>query len=520
MKNRLFVYMLIQLLFISCYEDESNMDIEGLNPIVIENVDFETTNKYALYMGDTLKIEPLVYCEGVPDAKMSFEWKLFGGSIVPTSIDSTMYLCAPIFLPPAAAPYTLRFIIKDETTGIKRVETCEVTVLSPFGEGIIVADTKDGINSDLSLVMAREFSDQIPSDNSIMKIFRDVWSSTNSTPLPGLVLDAVTSTYGSNRSLTVLTTTNLLRADHNDFIDIPGEADANMFSVVPPHIGNGYSNGIFTKISSTKDEIMCANGKITNRSTQNSNRKHSYTVYPAGVSDYNVTMMHTKEYYPTYAYDAMGKRMLIFGSWSSFIPEEQGSGSKFDVCDLSDYEPIFIGEVSQGIALLTKKISTGAYKGLVMNLHSQNSPNFAKSVFDFSSATEINQAKYFELNGSEDVLYYATDDKLYTTPTLNTNSKVQWTVEPGDKITGIKIYDWWGGERRHQEFDGTKHTEHFRPSKNKMIMIMTYNEATQKGKITCVPITTFGIGGLEQNKEFHVLLYNFNRILGIYKQEQ
>ena len=72
MKNWLFIELLLLVFCTSCFEDESNLDIRALNPIVIENID--ESARYSLYMGDTLKIEPLVYCEGIPDAELSFEW--------------------------------------------------------------------------------------------------------------------------------------------------------------------------------------------------------------------------------------------------------------------------------------------------------------------------------------------------------------------------------------------------------------------------------------------------------------
>lgn len=43
------------------------------------------------------------------------------------------------------------------------------------------------------------------------------------------------------------------------------------------------------------------------------------------------------------------------------------------------------------------------------------------------------------LNIIEDVVYYATETTLYTTPTVNINAQPQWTVGQGEKITGIKF---------------------------------------------------------------------------------
>lgn len=507
-----------------CFEDESNLDIKQLNPIRIENIDLNQKG-FSLYMGDTLKIEPLVFCEGIPDAKLSFEWELSGGTIPPRIIDSTMYLSAEIMAPPYSTNggYFLRYTITDETTGISRIETFNVEVLSRYGEGILIADTKDGLNSDISLVMSREVTSGIDKSNAKVNIFRNLWSQGNGAPLSGIILDAVTSVYGSNRSLTVLTDKHIQRADNIDFINIPDEMDELLFgNVVPPHIGHGYKDGVFVVNTIWKDEVLAVNGKVTTRGVQNNGRLFGYTLYPSGVTDYYVNLMYAPDRYPTYAYDRLGKRMLFFGAGKHWAPQEQGSGSQFNVCDLSAYEPFYLAETSAGVTLLAKEIGTGAYKGLVMNKLNDNGANYAKTMFDFSSAAEIDKAKYFELNQKEDVVYYATDTKVYATPTANIDARVQWEVpvNSGDKITGIKIYKWGGGQRRHSVDNNGEVGEVFWNSQNGMIMISTYNEVTKEGKVTLVPIVTFGIGGLEQNREFQVVLSGFGKILGIYKQHK
>ena len=507
----------------SCFEDESNTNIKELNPIRIENIDIRN-NYFSLFMGDTLKIEPLVFCEGIPDNELSYEWQLSGGTIAPMVIDSTMYLCAEITVPPysTGGGYFLKFTITDKTTGISRIESFHVEVLSPYGEGILIADTKDeGAHSDLSLVMSREVSSSITSANSKISIFRNLWSKNNGAPLSGRVLDAITSIYGTNRSLTVVTTEHIQRADNIDFIDIPGESDEQLFTIVPPHIGHGYSSGFFGKYTSTGAEVLCADGLLTARGVQHNNRVFGYTLYPSGMSKYNVTLMYAPQSKPVYTYDALSKQILFYdynGYWRAL---EQNSSSLFDVRNLQDYEPFYLAEMSAGITLLTKQISTGEYKALVM-VKGSNTTNYAKSVYDFSAATNIDKAKYFELNQLEDVVYYATDEEVYVTPMASMYAQVQWKVPAGsgDKITGIKIYKWSGGQCRYLKVQDGESREIFTSSRNRMLMITTYNEVTKEGKVTLVPIVTLGIGGLEQNRDFHVILSGFGKILGVYKQNK
>lgn len=78
-----------------------------------------------------MRVEPLIYCEGVPDTQLSFEWVLMKhGTIVPQLLDTTMYFCAQITTPPdnisvASDGY-------GQTTGIYRIETYSVFVNPTF----------------------------------------------------------------------------------------------------------------------------------------------------------------------------------------------------------------------------------------------------------------------------------------------------------------------------------------------------------------------------------------------------
>ena len=523
MKKWLFTLLALPFMFTSCIDDESNEELRTLNPIQIENI--RIPDSFSIFMGDTLKIQPLIYCEGVPDAKLSFEWRLSGGTIAPRVIDSTMYCEAKLVIPPFANPYTLRLTVTDETTGISRIETFNVRVLSSFGEGLIVADTKDDKESDLTLVMSKQFSSEISGNDDKMKIVRNLWSESNGQKLDGKVLDLITSSYGTNRSMTVVTDKHLYRADYYDYFNIPEEFDGGMFIVVPPHVGHGYKNAFFQYYNSTGEEFLSLDGLVTRRSMQQNNRKHSYTQYPRGVTDYNVTFMCSPKYNDVYAFDALGERIIFFNFQNASLPQNQSSTGEFDIRDLKDFEALYMGEINQGVALLTKQKSTGQYKALVMQrrgLWDPQPPTYAKAVFDFSDATEIESAKFFELNKREDVVYYATDTKLYATPLSVIDAKVQWEADTstGEKITGLKLYKWSGGTCDYEEV-GAEEDEDSKKSvssSDRLMMITTYSELTKEGRVYCVPIVTYGLGGLEQNKNYHVVLNGFNKILGVYKQ--
>ena len=110
MKKLFYILILFPLLLASCFEDDSNTDIRDINPIVI---DLSGGNQLRVKQMDTLKVDPLVYCNGVPDSRLAFEWKLMNyGVTVPRVIDTNMYCCAQI-TEPAASNYTLRLTVTD-----------------------------------------------------------------------------------------------------------------------------------------------------------------------------------------------------------------------------------------------------------------------------------------------------------------------------------------------------------------------------------------------------------------------
>lgn len=530
MKKYFYVCMLFfSFCCMSCFEDDSSLEIRELNPIRIENI--ALNGSYSVYMGDTLEIEPLVFCEGIPDADLSFEWQLSGGTIVPTILDSTMYMSAQIIAPPANQPYLLKFTVTDNTTGIVRMEKFNVTVRNTYAKGLIVADTKDGINSDLSLIQSREFDSDIPQNNSEKKIFRHLWSQNNGSSLEGTVLDCATYYYGTSRYLMVMTTKHIYSSDFIDYINIPERQDENIFALPLEHIDGDYSHGGFCEEPTRSIQLLNADGLLTARSMAEGFTKYNYTVYPSGIPNYDITLMHSTDWTPVFCYDAYGEQLLFFNSDRELCKavEQVNADELFDINDLSDYEPFLMDEMPSGVVILAKQKSTGAFVGLLMNGngdegygYDETSRDFAKDMFDFSSATDIDQAKFFDVHSLEDVIYYASETALYAVPTASMIATEQWKVPvgSGEKITGIRVYDFeTGGSIMYGGVDDRGNpVNRFQPSSCGMVMIFTYNEATQEGKITCVPITSRGRGGLEQDRAYHVTFPGFDKIIDVYCQ--
>lgn len=527
MKRLLYILVVFQLLCAACFEDNSNLDIQKVNPIVIK--DFGG-NQLSVKQLDTLKVEPLIYCEGLPDSELSFEWKLMNyGTSVPRVLDTTMYCCAQI-TEKVGNGYSLRLTVTDRKTGIFRIVTYVVNITSNFSAGLLIADTRDGgVTSDLTLVKCRELTYNYNMTNEARDVVRNMWAAVNGAPLDGKILDAhLANGFSKNRSIAVVTTKGLFQADYLDYIhEWTGD---ELFYIKPPFTVNEIHSGGVSCRFRDRWEAMMVNGYMVGRNLQ-SDGKFGYVIYPNGVKDYNLSMMYLptnkSKTYPVYAYDALGKRMLFFNGVGWRAKDEQTG--PFNVNDLSGYEPLFLGESSAGMNLLVKNRTTNALQVLNMKLteavNVSEETKFAKAVYDLSGALNIGQAQYYAMSRLEgNVLCYATETEVYAGSMENNMgyAGLQWTAEPGETITGIQFYtydlsatsDQAGGSHYYGGVDGKDVSQ---LSVDRLLLIATQNAAGE-GKVTAVPMVDQHTGRLEQNKKYHLIFDGFGKILGFYKQ--
>ena len=505
----------LSVLSVSCFDDDSNTDIRELNPIVI---DLDNTDLYVNQM-DTLRVEPLIYCEGVPDTQLSFEWVLMKhGTIVPQLLDTTMYFCAQITTPPDN--YQLRLTVTDKTTGIYRIETYSVFVNPTFADGLLIADTKDdGVTSDINLVMCRELSANFHMYNEERKIFRGIWEMVNHTPLEGNVLSVnLSSLYNENKCATIVTSKNAYRADYTDYKYLA--MGSSLFYVPPLFLEEGIHSAMATFRSNAGMENLAVNGLVYGRTVGGS---YGTELYPTGVDEYNITMMMMPTTLwtmaPSYAYDALGKRMLFFTQEAAYKPAEFQYGGGFNAGDLSDYEALFLGESSEGILLLADNLKTGTKEALVMNeinqFQIQNASNIAQKKVPVSNdAPHIEQARFWASSKRGTALYYATETEVYAGSISDMGrATLQWKVNEraGETITGLQVYNWQGGYFYSDETDDFVSSDY-------RLLLITVQTANGEGKVTAVPIKNVHTGVLEQSEKRHIVLDGFGKILGIYKQ--
>ena len=194
------ILLLAALLLNSCFADKSSLDTNKVDEIVIE----------APSMSSILRVEYLEEVTYSPTVTMagnaalndvSYKWQinLQPGNSDLVVIGNEKTLKTTIKSQILSAPYTLVFTARDEKHGVEYQKSWPLYVSSSFREGIIIADTKDGINSDLSLVMDNDIT---TSYTRGVNIKYDIWKTTSGSSFPALIKNV---SYSLHKPTSILT---------------------------------------------------------------------------------------------------------------------------------------------------------------------------------------------------------------------------------------------------------------------------------------------------------------------------
>ena len=138
------------------------------------------------------------------------------------------------------------------------------------------------------------------------------------------------------------------------------------------------------------------------------------------------------------------------------------------------------------------------------------------SLHDLSGNPEIGQSKFYATSTGEEVLFYATDTKIYASILLvggATNVNLRYTVPAEEKITGMQMHIRNGSTYIPSLIDPSDYSlKSSVLSANRLLLISTYNESTKEGKIVAIPLQTVGVGGLATDPAYFRTYGGFNKI--------
>lgn len=533
MKSKfLILIVLLACSLTGCFKDESNTSVEMINPIVIDMGGASTS--VSTYLLDTLEIKPVVYKIGTDDARLKYKWEISGNDLYPTVIDTKMSLKALVTVPPSANPYTVTLTVTDEDTGLQSFQLYSVSVLSNMGMGLLVADSRDGANTDLNLVMAKEFSQSyITFDEKDTKVLYQIYSQVNGAPMEGLVTHMVSTGHYTTptRTFTAVTPNHAYRMDPYDYELVL--KDNGLFFVSVPEFNPSYVG----YDDSAAYDIMVIGGKIYPRWGRWGNVMYKPDLELTDRSHYNVRIGTSSIAGYTYTaltfYDEDNNRFIrCDGAYTELqLMDQPIEPGPFDFTNVGDLTAVYMGmgnmvfmsEVDSPADFNTTyavmKSRTGSDHWLLTYLTGDsydNVPRYrATGKYKLSDFPGFPKVVSYECSPIENVLFYATEDKIYSLLLSGNNpqSMERYTVEPGEKITSIMLWRMTGQGAIRFKDSTTEEGYYEGRSGNRMMIVATYNEATGEGKITAIPLINVGSGTLETDKAFHKVYDGFGRIV-------
>ena len=155
-------YLLLLVLgygLVSCYDDKSTYDTKEI-PNVELDLNGVSETQYVAYLGK-LHIDIPVKKNGTPDhPDLEYKWEieLSSSAGLREVLSNERVLDTIASMPIQASGYTLTLEVTDKVSTLKYYSVFSLVVESQFGEGIIVAHSRDGETSDLSLIMDKDIS--------------------------------------------------------------------------------------------------------------------------------------------------------------------------------------------------------------------------------------------------------------------------------------------------------------------------------------------------------------------------
>lgn len=504
--------VMIVLAFTSCRHDYSTLDT-----VKIPGVVFDTTGNSALsvYQFEHLVVKPVLSIAGLQESDLSYQWRinLLPGDTLFQTLSETKDLDAEIrFKPNATGKYhQLLYAVTDKKTGLKYIMTWPVTVKNNIGEGLVIAETSDNLNTDLSHLMCPEVTTAFAGQS----VKHHVYSAINGNLLPGLVKQIrFANVYGVNALFTI-TNESVTRINTLDYTY------------------NGKNNDLFFGASATyrpqalgavyQGEVYIGSGKLT-ATYLGANRKwgspfdFTFTV-PDQVAINGNSNNATASYQPPVVinfYDEVNGFFVYLPTITSFGDNKMHaypavSGKPFNPGSLPGKQNLAAGiSVDKGFLHLLKDKTSGKIELYVFSGGVDNYPNLElpdpKALYDLSAAPGISSATKFVFLDDQKVMYYATNNKIYAVLYSTTTPVVEerYTAVAGEEITTLQIY----------QQSGYPLASPYIATNNKQLIMSTYGA---EGKLYLLPIKNLGLGNIDlaSSKSFG----GFGRITAIAPQK-
>lgn len=452
----------------SCYDDKGNYDYIELDKVAINMQDTIYVTQFRI-----LELDADILFEGASEGDYIFSWRLW-----PNGVDGVNHKKEignerklSYSVEEIAGSYTLALTITNKATEVNVYKTALLLVQSTITEGLMVLHEKDG-KSDFDLVMSPYFSQRVLQDETIHNVYETV----NREPLEGrgVAIDAFFS-IGRYQDIMVLTDKGGARLSA---ITMEKSYDiATLFPQMEDWKPENYlywnyywSPGRFgydALISSGRFYIYSCIGKDFTSYTE--------PILKDGLT-YKASPYAPKwfAYYQGILYDELAGRFLGIEK-NTYILKELAAPTAVQVFDWNNMHAT-LHYMDTGY----KKHEFGLFEDwdshelVLYEFNFDTKPNIAVAKYPASNCLHLGNAKFYAVGDLGPLFMYADDRNVYRFDYSGSkNEEKLYTLQKADeKITGMQIL--------------TIFVDRYFPShpyNNKVMLLSTYNESTEEGKV-------------------------------------
>lgn len=501
-----FIGLLLLTMFASCYDDKSTLPTVEY-PDVVSDRTGEGQYLTATY-GEQFKYEPrlgrlvgrdTLWLTNQEYDEYNYTWKMTlvaGTDTAAQVISKDRILDVMMTSTPNAGYYNygLMLQIVHKVSGVTKQLNWNVKVLGVYAAGLLVADTKDGLTTDVSLIMSRSYNNDIENYEQDV-VYYDIFSKSNDDiALEGDVSSMAYLSSGSDVEMLTLLIKgkSLLQVDPVTMKVIA--KDMSLF-YYEPAIFNPQE--IFTAQWGSYSVLI--NDGILQFYETRYGMKYSFapefaydlsTVYIPIVTNNCEAIL----------FDKKGSKFVCFTGYGDnhVFDMPETTGGAFDPADMQGYEPIFgdLGNNSTARCLMKKE---GKY--YVCEIAGKTLSG--TKVYDMSECIDLDKASSYAFSEAYSEFYYSVGDKLYVA-ILNTDtpgSRITFNkFGDNEVVTHILMHKGDGKTTWNEKPDGAPQ---WRDSENNLISVATYNSLTKEGKVYSLPIQYGGDGGIAADKYIH-----------------
>ena len=498
--KRIYVYIVmlvaVGLGVSSCYSDDSSMD---LAPIAGVEIDTTSMSSLSVYQFEDLVVEPKIDLGGLSEDDVSYQWRinLKPMDTVYEIIGEERNLNHEITLKPNTSGYVhqLWYTVTDHVNDLDYIMTWPLTVRNNIGEGLVIAQTADGVTSDISHIMA----DGITADYTGQSIKHQIYTASNSQPLEGVVKQMrFTKIFGVDVIMGI-TENSVFKINTFDYT-FGGEND-DLFYGSSEEYKPQALGGVF------QGEIYIGANRLTGTNLGVTRQFNNPFDFPFSVPDHVALNAHNVSPSPAVRvnfYDEVNQHFVYLPTLNTFGDNSMymaapAAGGVFNPADVQNKENLAAAVSNTGdFRHILRDKTTGEVSLYVLDGGQDDYPNdiispAPKALYDLSNAPGIDQAKHFTFLDDQRVMYYVSGNRMYamlyggSTPIF----EERFTIPAGEEVTTLQVYQQADYPLRYES------DEPYLPTNNRQLILSTYGS---EGTVYLLPFVNTGVGNIDESR--------------------